>query len=283
MVLGSISSTLSALNNYSNNNKMLNKSLEKLSSGYNINSASDDPSGLAISEKLKTQANSLSQGIQNANSAISLIQIADKAMKEQSNIIDIVKSKLIQASTDTTNEEGREALRKDIVKLLEQFDNIAKQTNYNGKTLLQSSSSDFSSSQTLSFQIGEHSSDIIVLDSIQANTKGINLEDLKNLSENELTSDLARSYLDDTDVALSKLNSFRSTFGSTQNQLESSVNYMISAKTNLLNSQSIIKDTDYAEEANNVNKYKLYVQASIFTLNAINEGKGAFTQLLFKY
>ena len=96
-------------------NKNLASSLEKLSTGLRINKASDDASGMAIADKLRTQASSLAQSISNANSASALIQIADKAMAEQSNILDIVKTKLIQAATETTSAEGREAIRKKVM------------------------------------------------------------------------------------------------------------------------------------------------------------------------
>src|SRR5574344_1378388 len=88
--------------------------------------------------KLRTQATSIKQGIDNGNSAVALLQIADKSMAEQSNILDTVKAKLIQANTATTSADGRESIRKDIDKLLNQLDNIAKQTNYNCTYLLQS-------------------------------------------------------------------------------------------------------------------------------------------------
>ena len=81
-------------------------------------------------------------------------------MAEQSNILDTVKAKLIQANTSTTSYDGREAIRKDIGKLLEQLDSIAKQTNYNGNTLLQSTNST-NSSEALTFQIGEGYKDVI--------------------------------------------------------------------------------------------------------------------------
>ena len=147
--------SLNAHESSTNTNKLLSSSLEKLSSGLKINKAADDASGLAIADKLRTQASSLSQGIANGNSASALIQIADKSMAEQSKILDTVKTKLIQASTSTTSTDGREAIRKDITKLLEQFDAIATQTNYNGTTLLQSSSEDTAKADTFTFQLGE--------------------------------------------------------------------------------------------------------------------------------
>ena len=113
----------------SNTNKEIGSSLEKLASGHSINKASDDAAGLAIADNLRTQATSLNQGIKNANSGVAMIQMADKAMEEQANILDTVKTKLIQAATDSTTDDGRASLQSDINKLLTQFDNIAEQTN----------------------------------------------------------------------------------------------------------------------------------------------------------
>jgi flagellin len=163
--------SLTAQESATNTQKRLSSSLEKLGSGLAINKAADDASGMAIADKLRTQASSIGQGISNANSASALIQIADKAMSEQSNILDIVKQKLIQASTDTTTETGREAIRKDVTKLLEQFDNIATQTNYNGITLLQQSSTSDAKADELSFQLGEDSTfDVTMTASNASNT-----------------------------------------------------------------------------------------------------------------
>ena len=147
--------SLAAQESATNTNNTQTSALEKLGTGFAINKAADNASGLSIADKLRTQASSINQGLANGSSASALIQIADKAMGEQSNILDTVKTKLIQAGTDTTNADGREAIRKDVNKLLEQFDNIAAQTNYNGTTLLQKSETDNSAADELSFQLGE--------------------------------------------------------------------------------------------------------------------------------
>ena len=166
-----INTNIAALNAQANNkntNMNLTNSLEKLSSGLKINKAADDASGMAIADKLRAQANTIGQGISNANSGSALITIADKAMAEQSLILDTVKTKLLQASTSTTSAEGREAIRKDIQKLLQQIDNISSQTTYNGVNLLNEKGADFS------FQIGEKSTDVISTTTAYAvNTKGL--------------------------------------------------------------------------------------------------------------
>ena len=170
-----INTNIASLNAQANNaqtNMSLNNSLEKLSSGLKINKAADDASGMSIADKLRTQASSIGQGISNANSGSALIQIADKAMAEQSNILDIVKTKLLQAATSTTSGEGREAIRKDVQKLLQQLDNISIQTTYNGVNLLNAKGTDFN------FQIGEKSTDIVGLKTAYAvNTQGLGSSD----------------------------------------------------------------------------------------------------------
>jgi flagellin len=160
--------SLQAQTNSAQTNKNITTSLEKLSSGLRINKAADDASGMAIADKLRTQASALGQGISNANSGNALIQIADKAMSEQSNILDTVKTKLIQAATSTTSDNGREAIRKDIQKLLTQVDNISEQTTYNGINLLDEKGTEFS------FQVGENSSfDIGLTTAYSVNTSGL--------------------------------------------------------------------------------------------------------------
>ena len=175
-------SSLTAQEAATNTNRSIAASLEKLSTGLKINKASDDDSGLAIADKLRTQVTSINQGISNGNSAIALLQITDKSMAEQSKILDTIKSKLIQANTDTTSTAGRTAIAKDVTKLLDQLNNIANQTNYNGTALLQKAVGTAASAKDaqsgLSFQIGESTADLIKTKTIQANVTGYSLSSL---------------------------------------------------------------------------------------------------------
>jgi len=133
------------------NNRALNNSLEKLSSGLRINKAADDASGLAIADSLRAQAKGLGQAIRNANDGIGIIQTADKAMDEQIKILDTIKTKAIQAAQDGQTTETRKALQQDITRLMEELDNIAGTTSFNGKQLL---SGQFTNKE---FQIGAYS------------------------------------------------------------------------------------------------------------------------------
>lgn len=153
-----INTNIAALNAHTSatmNNRSLDNSLSKLSSGLRINTAADDASGMAIADSLRSQANSLGQAISNSNDAIGLIQTADKAMDEQLKILDTIKTKAIQAANDTQTTASREAIQKDVNRLIEQLDNIAKTTSFNGQVLL---SGKYSNKE---FQVGAFSNQTI--------------------------------------------------------------------------------------------------------------------------
>ena len=272
-------SSLAAQEAATNTNNTVRSSLEKLSSGLRINKASDDASGLAIADKLRTQVSSINQGIANGNSAVSLLQIADKSMEEQSKILDTVKSKLVQANTATTSSAGREAIRKDINKLLTQLDNIASQTNYNGSKLLEGATA-ADESVELKFQVGENSSDTITLEQIQSNTEGLSLDNLKGLGVDGLTSALAASEQKVVDDAITTLNGYRGDIGSTQNQIESAVRNLTTQSTNISAAESIIRDVDYAKESANFNKNNIISQASAYALSQSNVAQQNVLRLL---
>ncbi len=266
--------SLNARESATNTNNRLASSLEKLSSGLRINKASDDASGLSIADKLRTQASSIGQGISNANSAVSLTQIADKAMAEESNIVDIIKTKLLQAATATTSSAGRDAIAKDVDKLLDQINNIASQTNYNGITLLQASAASADSTGALTFQTGETSSDqILSSGGVMANTSGLGLTSAAGVASNggaSLTASVASALLASVDNALDTLNSWRSDFGSTQNQLESATRNMMTQQTNIKAAESVIRDVDYAQESANFNKQNIIAQAGTYAMSQAN-------------
>lgn len=153
-----INTNIGALNAHANavvNNRMLEDSLSKLSSGLRINKAADDASGMAIADSLRSQATSLAQAIANANDAIGIIQTADKAMDEQLKILDIVKAKSIQAASDSQSTNSRLAIQKDVNRLLEQLDNIARTTSFNGQALL---SGQYENKE---FQVGAYSNQTV--------------------------------------------------------------------------------------------------------------------------
>ena len=289
-------SSLGAQEAATNTNRSIAGSLEKLSTGLKINKASDDASGLAIADKLRTQVTSINQGISNGNSAIALLQITDKSMAEQSKILDTIKSKLIQANTDTTSIAGRTAIAKDVTKLLQQLNNIGEQTNYNGTTLLQASRTTADASAEgnltagrsalagLSFQIGEGTQDLIKTKTINSNVAGLNLTALAQAvrsgagmsagatagTTGVFTRTMAQSGQKAIDDAITTLNGYRGDIGSTQNQVESAVRNLMTQATNIKNAESVIRDVDYAEESANFNKLNIISQAGSYAISQSN-------------
>ena len=262
-------SAMTAIANISNTNSLLEKSLERLTTRKRINSASDDVSGLAIADKLRTQSSSLSMSITNANSARAMIKIADGAMKETSDSLDLIKTKLIQAASSTTSDEGRESIRKDIAKLLKSIDETAKNTTYNGMQLL--AKADGSATDALNFQIGETSSSVVSTDGgVRANSEGLGLDALRDLAANGLTVSSAQTYIDTMDTAISTLSGWQSDFGSTQNALESRIRNMTTTVTNLNAARDQIMNLDFEQESANFSKLQIQAQAGLFALSQAN-------------
>jgi flagellin len=261
----------------------MNSSMEKLSTGLRINRASDDSAGISIADKLRTQTSGLEQGIRNANSAIALTQIADSAMGNASEMLDKIKTKLIDASNDTTSAAGRESIRKDIKALLDQIDNIGKDTTYNGIQLLQAGNAvdGAAVAADLTFQVGDKSSNTISVGAgTQVNSTGLGLDALRDLAADGLTKALSQSNQALVDTAIDTLNGWRSDFGSTQNQLESAVKNMTSQVTNLTNARSQIMDVDMAAESARFNKMNIQAQAGSFVLSQANQLQQNILRLL---
>ncbi len=165
-----INTNVAAMNahmNSLNNNRELDKSLSALSTGLRINKAADDASGMAIANQLKSQANGLGQAIRNANDGINVAQTADGALEEYTNIINTVRTKAIQAASDGQNADSRKAIQADIDKLLEEAQNIAKTTSFNGQNLLDGSFQD------KKFHIGAYAGETVGIDIKSTKTSDI--------------------------------------------------------------------------------------------------------------
>jgi len=285
-------SSLTAQEAAVNTNNRITTSLEKLSTGLKINKASDDASGLAIADKLRTQVTSINQGVDNGNSAVTLLQIADKSMAEQSTILDTIKAKLIQANTDTTSNDGKVSIAKDVNKLLEQLNNIAIQTNYNGTNLLQAGRGSANGTKGLSFQVGENRGDLIKTKTIQSNTTGLKLTTLKKAASGlaavgtagSVAANFGKTIISATqllvDNAITKLNGYRGEIGSTQNQVESAVRNLMTQSTNVKAAESIIRDVDYAKESANFNKQNIISQAGSYAISQANSVQQNVLKLL---
>ncbi|MGG7047470.1 MULTISPECIES: flagellin B [unclassified Campylobacter] len=153
-----INTNINAMNSHANavgNNRDISGSLQKLSSGLRITTAAEDASGLAIADSLRSQASALGQAIANGNDAVGIIQTADKAMDEQLKILNTIKTKATQSAQDGQTTRSRQALQADIVRLMEELDNIGNTTSFNGQQLLNGT---FSNKE---FQIGAYSNQTV--------------------------------------------------------------------------------------------------------------------------
>ncbi|ULO02400.1 flagellin [Campylobacter sp. RM5004] len=174
------------------NNRAIDSSLSKLNSGFRINSAADDASGMAIADSLRSQASSLGKAIMNANDAIGIIQTADKAMDEQIKILETIKNKAIQSAQDGQTTETRKALQADISRLMEELDNIGNTTSFNGQKLLSGtfSNKEFQigaySNETVKASIGATTSDKIGLTRFETG-HNVRAADLANLDDGNVT------------------------------------------------------------------------------------------------
>lgn len=257
--------------------KAQQSSLERVASGKRINRASDDASGLAIADKLESQARGMGQAMRNANDAISVAQIADGALSESVSIVQTIREKALQAANAGQSTESRLAIQADVDRLLAQLDNISQTTSYNGQKLL---SGEFSNK---AFQVGANSGETVSVTIGSAAPDQLGDAANGSLSEIDLTTpESAQAAVDTTDAALAQLNDMRTRIGTTQNQLESTVRNLSTSQINVLASESTIRDTDYAEESMMLGRMKLlnraralaHAQANAKGENVLNLLKG---------
>jgi flagellin len=242
--------------------------LEKIATNKELTKASDDPALLAISEQLNYEQSGLTQGVQNINNALSYLQIGDSALGEQSDILNTIREKTLQAATDTTSDDQRNIIRNDISKLLEQFDNIASSTSYGDNSILQNARDDKGESNTFDVQTGTDSQDNTTLNPLQSNTQGLGLDGF--LQDGTFSADDARTFLDTIDQASAKLQDFRSDIGSTAQQLESSYTSMSAQVVNNSSALSTISNVDFAKEVSSFSKQNILAQIGSFGQSQAN-------------
>ena len=221
-----INTNIAAMQAHSNslqNNRNLDNSLNKLSSGLRINKAADDAAGLAIANSLRTQASSLGQAINNGNDAIGLIQTADGALSEYSNILDTIKTKAVQAASDGQNSTTRLAIQKDIDKLMEELNMIASTTSFNGQKLLSGSYTN------KEFQMGANANESVKVSIASTQTNNIGHTTRSDLTlANSQGGDVAltlTSALTGDEVELKTINvAFDNTFENSMGALASEIN-----------------------------------------------------------
>ncbi|MCM3271421.1 flagellin N-terminal helical domain-containing protein [Paenibacillus elgii] len=267
MIINHNLNAMNAHRNMSLNNIAQGKSSEKLSSGYRINRAADDAAGLSISEKMRTQIRGLNQAAANAQDGVSLVQTAEGAMNEVSDMLTRMKELAVKASNGTYNTSDLKAMDEEFQALTNAIDDIANKTTFNGITMLNQSAS-------ISIQIGNNAAD-----SVAVTTQNITKAGL-TLTGDVTTSVNANAALKNIDDAIGKVNKARSEFGAVQNRLEHVFNNLSTTSENLQAAESRIRDTDMAKEMMNYTKLNILQQASNSMLAQANQAPQGVLQLL---
>lgn len=265
---------LIAQRHLSNNSTGLEKSLERLSSGSRINRAGDDAAGLAISERLRGNIRSLGQANRNAMDGISLIQVAEGAFTEISNILTRLRELSIQGASDTIGDVERRFIDKEVQQLKDEVSRISNVTEFNGRKLLNGSL------DKLEIQVGINNNpleDRLIFNSDEyvVSLDGLGIEDV---STSEKRS--AQNNLEKIDSAISKLNEGRSSLGALQNRLQSTVTNQKIYMENLQTANSRIRDTDVAQETSELAKYNILTQSTVAMLAQANQNPGLALNLL---
>jgi flagellin len=268
-----INTNISSLNSQRhlyNTSQNFAKSMEKLSSGLRINRAADDAAGLAISEGLKSDIRALDQAARNAADGVSLVQTAEGALDEVSNILLRMKELAEQALTGTLSDTERGYLDTEYTALTNEIDRISGSTEFNGVSLL-----DGSLDVDIQVGIGTATADSInIAESTAMNTTGLSLSTGIDSAAN------ASSAMAEIDAAIETVASTRSTFGASQNRLETSIRNIQNTSENLSAANSRIRDVDIASETARMTSYQILQQAGISVLAQANLASSSAMALL---
>ena len=250
----------------------LNSSYRRLSTGLRITTAADDAAGLAISERLRSQIRSLDQAKRNANDGISLVQTAEGALNETSNILTRMRELAIQASNGSVSNADKNTLNEEFSALVNEINRIARGTEFNGINLLDGTSS------SLSFQVGFGTTtgiDTIAVSLSPALSTTLSLQSLDIGS-----SGTPSTAISTIDTAIDTVSSLRGSLGAVQNRLSSTVSNLGSGIENLSAAASRIRDVDVASETAELTRNTILQQASISILAQANiSSQGALALL----
>ncbi len=253
-----------------NNTNDMSNSLAKLSSGSRINRAADDAAGLAISEKLKSQIASTRQAERNANDGISMIQTAEGGLNEVSNILTRLRELSVQTASDTIGEAERQFSNMEYQNLKEEIQRIAQVTEFNGKSLLDGSGSQYD------LQIGIHNDSFEDRISYNAEVTNASLASLGIANLDVSSQEGARESLETLDDAIQNVSGQRAELGAIQNRLTSTIQNLQISTENQEAANSRIRDTDYAAETANRAKLQILQSAGTSVLAQANaDGQNA--------
>lgn len=253
--------SISAQRYLSTTTTRLEGNFRHLSSGLRITSASDDPAGLGISERMRSQLKSLSQAARNGQDGVSLVQTAEGALGEATNSLARMRELAIAAANGTLNTGDRATLDAEFQALILEIDRIADTTVFNGVNLLNTATG------TIPIQIGTELDETIVLNLADATDSGLGLTgasfDLTSISN-------ATAALQTIDTAITSITSIRGDLGAAQNRLESAIRSIQNAEENLSAAESRIRDVDIAKETADLTRNTILQQAAVSILAQAN-------------
>lgn len=256
-----INTNIAALNAgrvLSRSTKALNQSLERLSSGLRINRAADDAAGLAIAESFRSQVRGTQVAQRNAQDGVSMVQTAEGALSETTNILQRIRELAVQAANGTQSDSNRVALNGEVQQLLEQIDDIALDTEFNGIRVL-------SAAQTVTLQAGAMTGQTLTIAIAGAKTNDLSINTVQVSS-----LEGAVSAISIIDTAIRSVTTLRSTLGAYQNRLEFTINTLAIQEENSSASESAIRDANIAVETIAFTRNQILVSAGTSVLAQAN-------------
>ena len=252
----------------------LQKSTEKLSSGYKINRAADDAAGLSISEKMRNQIRGLNKASDNAQDGISLVQTAEGALNEVHSMLQRMSELSVQAANGTNDTTDRSSINDEIQQLKTEIERVGSTTQFNKMNILDGT---FSTGANKLLQVGANANQTIKVD----------IEALKSVVGSSLRAGLktetatnAQSAITVVQNSIEKLSKLRSKLGAVQNRLEHTVANLDNISENTQSSESRIRDTDMAEEMVQYSKNNILQQAGQSMLAQANQANQGVLSLL---
>lgn len=252
----------------------LQKSTEKLSSGYKINRAADDAAGLSISEKMRNQIRGLNKASDNAQDGISLVQTAEGALNEVHSMLQRMSELSVQAANGTNATTDRAALNDEVKQLKTEIKRVASTTQFNKMDILKG---DFSSTENKTLQVGANQAQTITIE-ISALTAVVDAAISDDLAIG--TASAAQSSISRVQSAIEALSKTRSKLGALQNRLEHTVANLDNISENTQSAESRIRDTDMAEEMVQYSKNNILQQAGQSMLAQANQANQGVLSLL---
>jgi flagellin len=261
----------------------MEQAMERLSSGKRINSAMDDAAGLTIAHSLDGKIAGLNQAVRNANDGVALVNLSEGALEEVSSMLVRMKELATQSLNSTYSNNDRSNLDKEYQALVDEIDHIAKNTKFNGSAVLYPT--DGNTAASLSFQVGDGSSDSIslALADMDKTTLGLYVDTTPADSSNDKgisTTTLATAALTDIDAAISSVDGYRATLGATANRLDHAATNLMSRVEHHSAALSRIEDADYAVESANLAKAQVLQQAGTAMLAQANASTSNVVSLL---